>query len=206
MGSSPSDSFVATRTTTRLLDALREPANEPAWAHIDARYRAIIAGLARRLGLGDADAEEVAQQTLSEFVKAYREGRYDRGKGRLSSWILGIAHHHTLRMFRAGRREVTPGASQVAQAVDDQALRSMWTDERDREIFTQAMTMLRDATDIDDRTLQAFELVSFRSVPASAVAEQCGMSVEQVYVAKSRVTKRLRTLVDELTRAFEEDA
>jgi RNA polymerase sigma-70 factor, ECF subfamily len=201
-----SDSFVATRTTTRLLDALREPSNEPAWAHIDARYRAVIAGLARRLGLGEADAEEVAQQTLSEFVKAYRDGRYDREKGRLSSWILGIAHHHTLRMFRSGKREVTPGASQMTEAVDEKSLRSMWTDERDREIFSQALTLLRDATDIDDRTLQAFELVSLRAVPATAVAEQCGMSVEQVYVAKSRVTKRLRTVVEDLTRAFEEDA
>jgi hypothetical protein len=31
------------------------------------------------------------------------------------------------------------------------------------------------------------------------------MTVDQVYVAKSRVTKKLRELVETLTKAFEED-
>ena len=41
---------------------------------------------------------------------------------------------------------------------------------------------------------------------AKYVAERCGMTTDQVYVAKARVTKRLRVLVGELTAAFEEDA
>lgn len=92
----------ATRTTTRLLDALREPSNEPAWAQIDARYRPVICGMAMRLGFSHADAEEIARRTLAEFVRVYRAGRYDLAKGRLSSWILGIAHHVSLRVRRAG--------------------------------------------------------------------------------------------------------
>ncbi len=201
----PTESIHATRTTTRLLDALREPGNEPAWAQIDSRYRGVIAGLARRLGLNDADADEVAQQALSEFVRAYREGRYDRGKGRLSSWIMGIAHHTTLRVMRNGAREGLPGSTVISEVIDEPALRSIWTDERDRAILSKALGLLRDESTLDDRTLMAFELISLRGVPAAETASQCAMSVDQVYVAKSRVTKRLRTLVEELTQAFEED-
>jgi RNA polymerase sigma-70 factor (ECF subfamily) len=193
----------ATRTTTRLLDALRERDNEPVWAQIDARYRPVIAGLARRLGLRDADADEVAQQTLAEFVRSYREGRYDRSRGRLSSWVLGMAHHIALGTLRAARRA---GSGELPEVVDEPALRSIWTDERDRAILGRAIGVLRDESEIDDRTLMAFELVGLRGVPAPATAAQCGMSVDQVYVAKARVTKRLRVLVDELTTAFEEDA
>lgn len=200
-----SDSIFATRTTTRLLDALREPANEPAWTHIDARYRPVVAGLARRLGLSGADADEVAQHTLAEFVRAYREGRYDRGKGRLSSWILGIARHATLHALRDARRARTPGADALADVPDEHALRSIWADERDRAILARAMGMLRDESSLDDRTLLAFDLVALRAVPAAEAAAQCSMSVEQVYVAKSRVVRRLRELVEELTGAFEED-
>jgi RNA polymerase sigma-70 factor (ECF subfamily) len=195
----------ATRTTTKLLDALRDRANEPAWAQIDARYRPVIAGLARRLGVSQADAEEVAQRSLAEFVRAYREGRYDRTKGRLSSWILGIAHHTTLRVLRTGRREGTPGATVLAEVADEPALRSIWADERDRAILARAMALLRDESGIDDRTLLAFELAAMRGVPAAEAGSQCGMTAEQVYVAKSRVTKRLRELVSALTAAFEED-
>lgn len=196
----------ATRTTTRLLDALRDHSNEPAWAQIDARYRPVIRGLARRLGAGGTDADEVAQQSLSEFVKAYREGRYDRSKGRLSSWILGIAHHTTLKLIRSRRREGRHDDGEMAQVADERSLRSIWTDERDRAILAKAMGLMRDEAALDDRTLLAFELVALRGVPAGEAAAQCGMSVDQVYVAKSRVTRRLRGLVEELTAAFEEDA
>lgn len=198
--------ILATRTTTKLLDALNDHGNEPVWAHIDQRYRSVIAGLARRLGLTDADADDVAQQTLAEFVRCYRDGRYDRSKGRLSSWILGIAHHTTLRVIRRLESRGERLGTQLEDSLDEPRLRSIWTDERDRTILGRAMSMLRDESELDDRTLLAFELSSLRGVPVPETASQCGMTADQVYVARSRVTKRLRSLVEELTSAFEEDS
>ncbi len=202
----PTDSILATRTTTKLLDALHDPANEPVWAHMDSRYRSVIAGLAKRLGLDDADADDVAQHTLTEFVRCYREGRYDRTKGRLSSWILGIAHHTTLGVIRKRQSEGRASQTQIDESMDEPRLRTMWTDERDRWILGRAMSMLRDESELDDRTLLAFELSSLRGVPVAEAASQCGMTPDQVYVARSRVTKKLRALVEQLTNAFEEDA
>lgn len=203
----PAETF-ATKTTTRLLDALHDHANEPAWEHIDQRFRPVIAGLARRLGVSDADADEVAQHTLSEFVRAYRTNRYDRAKGRLSSWILGIAHHHALRIGRERRRANADSPAldnAIDLACDESTLRDIWTDERDRAILAKALAMLRDQSGIDDRTLHAFELIALRGVPAAEAASQCAMSLDQAYVAKSRVTRRLREVVEQLTQAFEDD-
>jgi RNA polymerase sigma factor (sigma-70 family) len=199
------DSSLANRTTTKLLDALRAGNDEPAWLQIDSRYRPVIAGLARRLGLSETDAEETAQRTLTEFVRAYREGKYDRTKGRLSSWILGIAHNTALRVQRDGRRAGMIGIDEVSDVADEDSLRSIWTDERDRSILSRAIDLVRAESGIDDRTLQAFELVAIRGVPPAEAASQCSMSVDQVYVAKTRVTKRLRRVVEELTAAFEQD-
>jgi DNA-directed RNA polymerase specialized sigma24 family protein len=200
-----SQTISTTRTTTRLLDDLRDPENRPAWAQIDTRFRPVIAGLARRLGVGESEGEEIAQQTLVEFVRVYRAGKYDRGKGRLSSWILGIAHHEVLRVFRRAGRTPSAGLTAIAETPDEPSLRSIWDEERDRTILTRAMGVLRDESDIEDKTLRAFELVGLRGVPAAEAASQCGLSVEQVYVAKNRVTKKLRALVADMTRAFEED-
>lgn len=212
MSSLPSQPALALRTTTKLLDALRDPRNEPAWTHLDQRYRGVIAGLARRLGLSTTDADEVAQQTLTEFVRVYREGRYDRSKGRLSSWILSIAHHTALHLVRSNRRPGVGGAggagaveATLSQVEGESSLRGLWDDERDRAILARALQHLRDDSATDDRTLRAFELVGLRGVPAEEAARQCQMSVDQVYVAKARVTKRLKVMVAELTAAFEED-
>lgn len=203
--------MLATRTTTSLLDALRDPGNEPVWTAIDARYRPVVAGMARRIGLNPSDAEEVAQETMAQFSKAYAEGKYDRAKGRLSSWIIGIAHHTSLKMLRTRRRPAEagvggPDAADADAPHDEQSLRTIWEDERDRAILARAMAMLRDQSGIDDRTILAFELTGIRGVPAEEAGVQCGMSVDQVYVAKSRVTRRLRNLVAELEAAYEEDA
>ncbi len=138
-------------------------------------------------------------------MRVYREGRYDRSKGRLSSWILSIAHHTALRIARSSRKNLLPGATILNDTPDEQSLRTIWTDERDRTILSRAISILREESDVDDRTLQAFELVALRGVPAPEAATQAGMTVDQVYVAKSRMTKRLREVVAQLTEAFEED-
>ena len=199
------DFATATRTTTMLLDALLDRSNEPAWSHLDARYRRVIAAVARRQGLTESDADEVAQVTLVEFSKAYRAGQYDRSKGRLSSWILGMARNCILRSVRDSARYAHARDTVIAQLPHARSLQQHWEDERDRLLLDQAMGYLRDDTAFDERTLQAFELVAMRSVPVASVAQQCHMTHEQVYVAKSRVTRKLRLLVQELTSAFEED-
>jgi RNA polymerase sigma-70 factor (ECF subfamily) len=194
---------LATRTTTGLLDALHDQSNDAVWSAIDARYRPVIAALAVRLGLRSPDADEVAQQALAEFVRSYKDGRYDRTKGRLSSWILGIAHHTALKMMQ--KREGNNSGTMISELADEQSLRTIWTDERDRTILAKAMDLLRDESEIDERTLLAFELVALRGVPAIEAGEQAQMTVDQVYVAKNRVTRKLRVLVEQLTEAFEED-
>ncbi len=201
----PPASILATRTTTQLLDALREPGNEPVWEQLDKRYRGVIQSLARRFGLRDNEAQEVAQQTLAEFVGAYRAGRYERGKGRLSSWIMGIARNLILATLRERAAHDAAPLGEVDAMADEAALRRVWGEERDRELLMRAVDTLRDDSSIEDRTLRAFELVALRGVPAAEAAAQCAMTPDQVYVARSRVTKRLRDVVARLTDAFEDD-
>lgn len=81
----------ATRTTSTLLDALRDPDRTDAWRELDGRYRPILLPLARRARLNDADAADAVQETLADVFRAYRENRYDRSRGRLRQWMNGIA-------------------------------------------------------------------------------------------------------------------
>jgi hypothetical protein len=75
--------FEPSRTTTALLEGLHDPADAVAWEQFDRRYRPIVVGFASRLGLADADAADVAQEVMLQFVKEYRAGKYDRQRGRL---------------------------------------------------------------------------------------------------------------------------
>ncbi len=197
---------LGTRTTTRLLDDLRDPANAAAWEGFDARYRPILVAIARRRGFADHDAAEIAQQTLAEFARSYAAGRYERGRGRLSSWLIGIAGHVAARLGRTNGSRGAHAENHAAEGWErDASLAEAWRHERERAIIGQALALIREEGRMRDETLRAFELFAIRGVPAAEVARQCGMSVDAVYVVKNRLTGRLRELVRELTIAYDED-
>jgi RNA polymerase sigma-70 factor (ECF subfamily) len=193
-------------TTTVLLDSLKDPARDSVWIEFDARYRPILIAFGRQFGLNQLDAEEVAQETLGEFLRAYREGRYDRTKGRLSSWIISIAQNRALMRRRSlVRRAAARGESGLVDLRNPADLTQVWQLEQERAIFARAWDILCTMGRTEERTLEAFELVAMRGMPADVVAAECGMTVDEVYLAKSRVTRRLRQLIQDLTRAYEDE-
>ncbi|MDZ4752946.1 MAG: RNA polymerase sigma factor [Phycisphaerae bacterium] len=199
-----------TRTTTAMLEALHDAANEPAWEAFDARYRPILVGFARNLGLTDSDAADVAQETLVRFIQDYREGKYDRTKGRLGAWLVGIARYRILdlRRKRSTRHEVQSDGA-VANAVGDldpDRLQAAWDAEHRQAIMREAMTELRQTTKTDERTIRAFELVVAHGRAPQQVAEELSISVHDVYLAKSRVAQRLREIVERLESTYDEGA
>lgn len=198
-----------TRTTTQLIEDLRDAGNAAAWARFDARYRPVLIGFARHLGLEGDDAAEVAQRTLAAFAEAYIAGRYERGKGRLSSWLIGMARNIGAEMRRARGRVRREGGATLADeqpAVPAEAqLTRVWERERAQAILHEAMAILRTSTRTEANTLRAFELFAVRGMPAEAVAAECGMSVDAVYVVKNRLTTRLREIVRDLTTAYDEE-
>ena len=146
---------------------------------------------------------------MTEFFEAYMAGRYERGKGRLSSWLIGIARNtaSAMRRPRGSARQVggdTVAGEMPAPIPDGPHLTRVWERERQKAILSEAMTLLRTTTKTDEKTLRAFELVAVRGMPAEAVAAECGISVDAVYVVKNRLTKKLREIVRDLTSAYEE--
>ncbi|MEM1331468.1 MAG: sigma-70 family RNA polymerase sigma factor [Planctomycetota bacterium] len=196
-----------TRTTTALLEGLGRSVDDgTAWATLDARYQPLLINLGRRYGLTNAEAADAAQDTMLDFLKAYREGRYDPGKGRLRSWMIGIHRRRMIDIVRdRSKRNVVGGATIADQEPGDAELEHAWDEERAQIVLEDAMRALREESGTADRTIRAFELVGLRGLTASAAAEQLGMSVSDVYVAKSRCLKRLRVLVEEREHAFEGD-
>ncbi|MEW6253758.1 MAG: sigma factor, partial [Planctomycetota bacterium] len=82
--------LLSTTTNTDLLRGLKDPQNQTVWQQYVDRYRPLLLGCGRRVGLSHADAEDVAQLTLTAFCTAYQAGKYDRERGRLRDWLFGI--------------------------------------------------------------------------------------------------------------------
>lgn len=191
-----------TITTTALLDGLHEPANRAAWGEFDRRYRPILIAFLQRMQLNESDAADVAQETLTCFVQDYRAKKYDRTQGRLRSWLIGIARCRAIDLRRSkGRRRELRGESAIDQVSDDFDAEAVWEAEQRRFIFEQAIAELRSSTRFNERTIDAFDRVVLRHEPVDTVAEELGLTAQEIYNAKNRVIERLR----EIVKRYEDD-
>jgi RNA polymerase sigma factor (sigma-70 family) len=194
-----------TSTTSALLEGLFHADDYAVWQEFDKRYRPIVFGFARRLGLDEIDAADVAQDTLIRFVEAYRAGQYDRGRGRLRSWLIGIARYRIADVQRAqAKRREWRGESALANVPGDAEMTRIWDIEHNSHILSQALAELRTSTRTSARTLEAFQRVVLKEEPVRAVAADLGLKPQDIYVAKNRVAERLRHILAKYEGLFDD--
>ena len=197
---------VGVRTTTALLEGLLDPASERTWFEFDARFRPILRAFSIRLGLSESDADDVTQEALTRFVRFYREGKYDRARGRLSSWLVSIAQNcvFDLQASRNARLE-RRGGSAIGQLSESGDLNSIWNEECRRVLLEQAMRELRTSTRLEPQTIRAFEMLAFEQREAADVAGELGLGIDSVYAAKNRCLTQLREIIARFSEAYEFD-
>ena len=201
------EATLRTTTTTLLLQRLRDAQNHAEWGEIDARYRPVFVGVGMQMGLRRDEAEEVAQESLAQFARDYLDGRYDRERGRLRAWLIGICRHRVLDAHRRrAQRGSRRGESALLNLADTNAVAEAWEEQEERVVFQRAMEELLASYRIAPGTLRTFEMVAVKGVPAVTVAESVGITVDEVYRVKHRVTRRLREIVAQLTVAYRTDA
>jgi len=189
-------------TTTQVLEDLQRPDDTFAWNEFCTHFRPVVIKFAIRLGLSPMEAEDAAQETMLAFLKAFRDGKYTREKGRLSSWLFGVAKNVILNLRRNRPLEQliadkTTGTSFWELVQDDHQMEQTWDVQWRRMVFDKCLSRAR--REFDPKMFHAFEQYALAGAPVAEVCRHLAMSRTAVYIAKSRVLSRLR----ELRRQFE---
>ncbi len=196
----------ASRTTSAMLAALADPQNAQAWEAFDARYRPILIGFARNLGYNEHDAAEAAQETVVRFLAEWRDGKYDKSRGRLGAWLVGIMRFRLLDQRRQrATANIGRGESAMINMDDDASMSQVWERERRESVLRESLEELRRTSRSDPKTVKAFEMLVYHTLAPKVVADELGMSLHDVYLAKSRVAARLREIVARLELAYNEE-
>lgn len=195
-----------THTSSDLLRQLRSPEHRGTWDEFVGRYRPIIVGFGRRLGLKHSDAEDAAQQTLFAFYEAFQDNGYDPERGRLRSWLFGIATNQIRNHRRKlGKHEVQiPDDSRqtglIERIPDADRLELVWEDEWQQAVLAQCLEEVRQV--FSAKTVEAFRLFALEGWPARKVAENLEMKTNAVFLAKRRVLKKLQELQPVMEEAW----
>ena len=188
-------------TTTKALEELKDSNDAAVWKQFQEYFYPVVVNFARASGLSSTDAEDAAQQTMLTFVQAYRAGKYDREKGRLSGWLYGLARKVILNYRKHQPREklISDGTTKTSfwnNIEDEESARETWDRHWRQTLLERSLQQVRRET--DKKVFEAFELYAIMEKSAEEVAEQLGISTNAVYIAKSRVLTRLRQLQKEL--------
>ena len=134
------------------------------------------------------DAMDNAQQV---FVKLYGSlDSYHSGRGRFRSWLWQIARNNAIDHFRKQKRDEELHRAVAAPSFFDVTPESASGKQLPRVVAQKALEVLMDRYDGRTREVAIELLVKGR--PASAVAEQFGISLGAVYTSRSRALKLLR--------------
>lgn len=186
-------------TRISLLVRIRDPLDHDAWERFVRIYLPAIFRMARRYGLNDADAADAAQDVLTAVHQRIGGFHYDPTKGSFRGWLKTVARSRICDLLDRQKRQAaaiggTDAALQLAEFTEEPSVDPF---ERDYQqgLIDAALVQVRG--EFEAQTFQAFYRCGVAAEKPADVALELGMSVGAVYIAKSRVMTRLRSLIQD---------
>lgn len=187
------------QTRVSLLLRIRDPHDGLAWGEFVRLYAPLLHAYGMNHGLQDADAADLAQDTLRNVLRAAPEFVYDPARGSFRGWLFAVARNEVRRFAHRRSRQVAgAGDSDVRAMLDEHPDREPdpveWDHEYRLNLFRWAAERVR--VEFRQNTWQAFWRTAVGGEEAGAVAAELGLTVGAVYIARSRVTARIRKEIE----------
>jgi RNA polymerase sigma-70 factor (ECF subfamily) len=185
-------------TRPSLLVRIRDPQNGWAWSQFVAIYSPLVYRFARRHGLQESDAADVTQEVFCTIARGIRQFDYDRQKGSFRGWLITVARSKMQNFItRQQARHQASGGTEALRLIEQQPAEddeeAFVEREHRRCVFDWAVGQIREG--FQESTWQAFWQTSVEGKGTQKVAEDLGMTVGAVYIARSRVLAKLKETI-----------
>jgi RNA polymerase sigma factor (sigma-70 family) len=177
-----------------LLLRIRDPQDRMAWGEFVGLYAPLIHSYGRRRGLQDSDAADLTQEVLCRVARSAGGFQYDPARGSFRGWLLTVTLNEVRKLTtRLARQTGGTGDSDVRQFLEqqpDEREVELWQRDYQWNLFQWAAEKVRG--EFREPTWQAFWRTAVLTEDVDRVADDLGLSAGAVYIARSRVTSRIR--------------
>lgn len=193
-------------TRVSLLQRVTE-GSEDAWAELAELYQPLVAGWLRRYNLAADDAEDLSQDVMSVLIRNLDQFDHNGRIGAFRSWLRQVtANRATEFLRRTQRRPASIGGSEfqdmLGQLQDPaSAVSRLFDHEHDMHLL--AKLLLRVSSEFKSVTMNIFRRHVLLGRDANIIAQELGVTPHAVYMAKSRILRRLRQLAPGLLEEIE---
>jgi RNA polymerase sigma-70 factor, ECF subfamily len=175
-------------TPASLLERLKLPAPQDAWDRFVRIYTPFIYHWARQAGLQTADAADLVQDVLTTLLRTIPTFHYDKQRS-FRAWLRTV----TMNCWRDRCRRLAtrpmgslPNPEEIAEPDTDGSFSEI---EYRRQLVARALELMQ--VEFQPATWKACWEFVVNSRSAADVARELKISENAVYIAKSRVLRRL---------------
>lgn len=194
------------QTRVTLLNRLKDWRDQSSWQEFFDIYWKLIYGVARKAGLTETEAQDVVQETMFSVAKHIPKFKYDPALGSFKGWLLNMTRWRIVDQLRKRGPVIehrhdasdTARTATVERVPDANSLdlNAAWEADWENNLLAAAMQKVKPK--LDPQKFQLFDFYVNKEWPPEKVAQTFNVSVNQVYLAKSRVTEMLREEVGRL--------
>lgn len=191
------------QTRPSLLRRLQNAGDEAAWSQFVAIYTPLIFAFCRGRGLSETDARDVSQEVLRSVARAVPRFEYDPQRSSFRNWLFTVVRSKLNNHFHVQARQPrSAGDTTLEQFVEtepDRPLEERWRQEYQLNLVRWASHQIKG--EFKTQTWEAFWRTAVQGEQAERVAGELGLTLNALYIARSRVTVRIRRLIQELEEA-----
>lgn len=187
------------QTSLTLLERARRQ-EVGAWERMVCVYTPLVYTWCRKAKLTAADSEDIGQEVFKAVFQNLGSFRRDGVGDSFRGWLYRITENkvrdyrrkHPLSMAAAGGERGLANLLPFAEGASDQGADDSALCSRDEKALLLRRAIQQLEADFQPQTWQAFARVTLNGEAPPDVARDLGMSVNAVYLAKSRVLCRFR--------------
>jgi RNA polymerase sigma-70 factor (ECF subfamily) len=150
----------------------------------------------RRAGVSEPDAADVSQEVFTAVARHIADFRRDRPGDSFRGWLWTITRNKVRDHWRRVAVQAKAAGGSTALQLMHQVAESPVSepeadgDDQPGDLYRRALELIR--SEFEERTWKAFLMVTVEGRLPADVAADLGTTPGAVYIAKSRVLKRLR--------------
>ena len=177
-------------TSKSLIGRIKDNTDQQSWERFVKLYSPLLLFWSRKTGLGESEAADAVQEVFIILADKLPTFSYDSSKS-FRGWLRRITINKSIDLLRKVNRDPELAESgELRNAFVEDNVAVLSEQEYKSFLLRRALEIMK--SEFDESKWKACWMTTVEGKKAEVVANELGITVNSVYLARSRILRRLR--------------